>query len=87
MQLFSEWLTFSLEQQQRDLELYLAGLPDRREVVLENWVKLAPYRNLIPSPVRGVERRLYIADLTTLLDVLKNAPGAAAPDSDTSPPR
>lgn len=82
-ELFAEWLTFSLEQQKRDLELYLSGLPDDREVVLENWVKLAPYRNLIPSSVRTVDRRLYITDLTALLGVLKNAGGAGGSDPDT----
>ncbi|HUJ49958.1 MAG TPA: hypothetical protein VLW25_07150 [Bryobacteraceae bacterium] len=82
IQLFSEWLTFSLEQQKADLELYLSGLPDNRDLVLENWVKLAPYRNLIPSSVRGVERRLYITDLTALLAVLKNAGAGGVPDPD-----
>ncbi|HLG96104.1 MAG TPA: hypothetical protein VKX49_07320 [Bryobacteraceae bacterium] len=76
-QIFSEWLTFNLEQQKTDLELYLSGLPDRREVVLQNWVNLAPYRNLIPGSVRGPDRRLYISDLTTLLELLRTAAGGA----------
>ena len=80
LQIFDEWLTFNLEQQESDLELYLAGLPDPRATVLENWIKLAPYRNLIPASVRGVERRLYIEDLTTLLEALKSAAGAGGPD-------
>jgi len=80
--LFSGWLTFSLEQQKADLELYLSGLPDNRDLVLENWIRLAPYRNLIPSSVRGVERRLYITDLTALLAVLKNAGAGGVPDPD-----
>lgn len=82
VQIFSEWLTFSLEQQKADLDLFLSGLPDDRQVVLQNWINLAPYRNLIPSSVRGPDRRLYISDLTALLEVLKNAAGAAAPDPD-----
>ncbi len=82
VQLFSEWLTFSLEQQKADLDVYLSGLPDNRDLVLENWIKLAPYRNLIPSSVRGVERRLYITDLTALLAVLKNAGAGGVPDPD-----
>jgi hypothetical protein len=82
LQIFMEWLTFNLEQQKTDLEAYLEGLPDDRATVLENWIKLAPYRNLIPGSVRGVERRLYIADLTALLEVFKNAADAAGPDRD-----
>ena len=80
LKLFSEWLTFNLEQQKTDLESYLSGLPDKREVVLGNWIKLAPYRNLIPSSVRGVERKLYISDLIALLRVLRNAAGGGGPD-------
>ena len=79
--IFNAWLTFSLDQQKADLDVYLSGLPDKRDVVLENWIKLAPYRNLIPGSVRGVERRLYISDLTALLGVLKNG-AAAVPDPD-----
>ena len=80
IQLFAEWLTFNLEQQKADLDLYLSGLPDNREIVLENWLKLAPYRNLIPSSVRGIERRLYITDLTALLVVLRSGAAGAGPD-------
>jgi len=82
LQIFMEWLTFNLEQQKADLEVYLQGLPDDRATVLENWIKLAPYRNLIPGSIRGVERRLYIADLTALLEVFRNVAGAAGPDRD-----
>jgi len=81
-QIFDEWLTFNLEQQTRDLEIYLASLPDTRQTVLESWINLSPYRNLIPASVQGVERRLYIKDLTTLLEVLKGAGGAGARDRD-----
>ena len=79
-QLFQEWLKFNLEQQKADLELYIAGLFENRRTVIENWLKLAPYRNLIPAAVRGVERRLYVSDLMTLLELLKNEYGAAGPD-------
>ncbi len=82
LQIFTEWLTFNLEQQKTDLEVYLEGLPDDRATVLENWIKLAPYRNLIPGSIRGVERKLYITDLTALLEVFKNAAGAAGPGRD-----
>jgi len=77
LQIFTEWLTFNLEQQKADLEVYLDGLPDDRATVVENWIKLAPYRNLIPGSVRGVERRLYVTDLTAVLEVFRNAAGDA----------
>ncbi len=73
---FKEWLTCNLEQQKTDIELYIAGLPDEPRQVIQTWLKLSPYRNLIPASVRGVERRLYIDDLTVVLEVLKNVYGA-----------
>jgi len=85
LQLFAEWLTFNLEQQKADLDLYLSGLPDKRDIVLENWMKLVPYRNLIPSSVRGIERRLYITDLTALLVVLRGGGADAGLDQDALP--
>jgi hypothetical protein len=72
MDVFTDWLSFDLEQQKADLDLYVSGLFEDKKLVIENWTRLAPYRYLIPASVRGVERRLYIADLTALLEVLKN---------------
>ena len=55
-QLFAEWLGFRVEQQKADLDLYISGLLEDKRTVVETWLKLAPYRNLIPTTVRGVER-------------------------------
>jgi len=79
---FAEWLTFNLEQQKADLDLYLAGLFEDKRLVVETWVRLAPYKNLVPASVRGVERRLYINDLTALVELFRNVYGVAAPDPD-----
>lgn len=79
---FAEWLTFNLEQQKADLDLYLAGLFEDRRVVIETWVRLAPYQNLIPASIRSVERRLYINDLTALIELFRNVYAVAAPDPD-----
>jgi len=79
---FAEWLTFNLEQQKADLDLYLAGLFEDKRLVVETWVRLAPYQNLVPASVRAVERRLYINDLAALMELFRNAYGVAAPDPD-----
>jgi hypothetical protein len=79
---FAEWLTFNLEQQKADLDLYLAGLFEDKRAVIETWVRLAPYQNLVPASIRGVERRLYIADLTALMELFRNVHAVAAPDPD-----
>ena len=81
-QAFAEWLRFNLEQQKADLDLYLSGLYEDKRTILETWLKLAPYRNVIPSSVRGVARHLYLADLTALIDLLKNEYAVAVPDPD-----
>ena len=79
---FAEWLSFNLEQQKADLDLYISALFEDKRVVIENWIRLTPYRNLLPASVRGVERRLYIADFTALLELFKAAYGVAVPDPD-----
>src|SRR5579862_6299956 len=72
---FREWLTFNLEQQQADLELYLSGLEGEKRTILANWLELAPYRNFIPITARPVEKRFYLADIKALLKVMGNAHG------------
>jgi hypothetical protein len=79
---FAEWISFNIEQQKADLDLYIAGLFEDKRVVVENWIRLAPYRNLPPASVKGMERRLYLADFTALLDLLKAANGVEAADPD-----
>lgn len=79
---FAEWLSFNIEQQKADLDLYISGLFEDKRQVIETWLRLAPYRNLLPTSVRGVERRLYLADFTALLELLKNVSGASVSDPD-----
>lgn len=81
-QAFQQWLSFTLQQQRADLEMYLAGLNGNLRTILETWTRVAPYRSLAPTSVREVERRLYVADLETILELLKNECGVACPDPD-----
>ncbi len=79
---FAEWLAFNIEEQKADLDFYISSLLEDKRVVIDTWIRLAPYRNLPPASVRGVERRLYIADFTALLELFKAAYGVAEPDPD-----
>lgn len=79
---FEQWLCFSLEQQKADLDLYLASLDTDKRTLLDTWLRLAPYRSLVPVSAREVERKLYLADLETLLELLKNEYDVAGPDPD-----
>lgn len=79
---FNEWLNFSLEQQKADLELYMTEIPGSRRAVLENWVRLMPYRNLAPAAARPVERTLFLTDVEAVLSLLTNEYGVAFRDPD-----
>ena len=81
-QSFGEWIGFNLERQKTDLDLYLSQFYENKVQVLETWLRLTPYRNLVPNSVRGIERRLYLADLEALLELLKNEYGVSSPDPD-----
>ena len=60
-QAFTEWLSFDIEQQKADLDLYISALFEDKRTVLETWVRLSPYRNLLPSSARSMEKRLYLS--------------------------
>jgi hypothetical protein len=79
---FSQWLCLKLEAQKADLDLYLSELEGDRPAILDTWIRLQPYRNLVPAGVRQVERELYMADLETILALLKGEYGVAEPDPD-----
>jgi hypothetical protein len=81
-QAFSEWLCLNLERQKSDLDLYLSGLTRDRRRILGTWIRLRPYANLVPSRARQVERDLYMADLETILELLKREYGVVSPDRD-----
>ncbi len=77
---FSEWLSYMLEQQKADLDLYLSSLEGPRRETLEAWAQLRPYTHYMPSTSRAVERRLFLSDLETLLELLRNEHGVVSPD-------
>lgn len=79
---FAEWLSYNMEQQKADIDLYISALFEDKRTVIETWIRLAPYKNLPPASVRGFERRLYLTDFTTLLELFKSAYGVSAPDPD-----
>jgi hypothetical protein len=79
---FSQWLCFTLEEQKADLDLYLSALAGNKRGILEAWLQLTPYRNLVPAAVRRAEKQLYLTDLEALLELLKNEYGVASPDPD-----
>lgn len=69
---FRDWLELRLEHQKADLALYFSDLPTDRKTLVETWLRLAPYRNLIPAQARQAEKDLFLADLESLLRTLRN---------------
>lgn len=79
---FKEWLTFNLAQQKADLDLYLTGLVDERAAVIDTWLRLNPYRNLVPVAARSADQDLFLVDFRAVLEILRNEYGVAVPDPD-----
>ncbi len=78
-QVFSEWLNLNLEQQKGDLEEYLSGLEEDVDALVATWIRLAPYRNLIPPRAREVEKKLYLSDFEIVMELLKFDHGVGDP--------
>jgi hypothetical protein len=82
IQTFSEWLCLNLEQQKTDLVLYLSALMDERRRVIETWLRIEPFRMMIPSSATKAETELYQSDFRILLGLLKNEYGVSEPGRD-----
>lgn len=80
VQAFDEWLCFNLEEQKADLDLFLSSELGNKRAVVETWLSVRTYRTFIPSSAKTRERRLYLADIEALIELLKNVHGGGAPD-------
>ncbi|MFL6414076.1 MAG: hypothetical protein ACJ74Y_00160 [Bryobacteraceae bacterium] len=79
--IFREWVDYTLERKKADIELYIRGLDsvDPSELV-DAWLRLTPYKNLVPTAIRGPEREQHISDFEAILGLLRNVYGVASPD-------
>ena len=76
---FAEWLGFNLEAQKADLDLYFSEQGADRATIVDTWMRLASYRNLLPASADILQRKLYLVDLEAILTLLKNEYGVAGP--------
>ena len=80
-EIFNEWVSFPLERKKTDIELYIESIPqvDRNELI-DAWLRLRPYKNLVPASIQGPEREKHTSDFEAILGLLKNVYGVASPD-------
>src|ERR1700685_2518161 len=78
---FTEWIAYPLEKKMTDVERYIDGIDDvDRGELIDAWLRLTPYKNLVPASIQGPERRKHISDFEAILGLLKNVYGVASPD-------
>ena len=79
--IFTEWVSYPLERKKTDIERYIAGIDqvDRAELI-DAWLRLTPYKNLVPGSIQGPERQKHISDFEAILGLLKNVYGVPSPD-------
>jgi hypothetical protein len=80
-QIFKEWIGFPLERKKADIELYIARIQqvDRGDLI-DAWLRLTPYKNLVPASIQGPEREKHASDFEAILGLLKNVYGVASPN-------
>ena len=77
---FQDWLSLSVREKKNDLDTYLSSIDDNKRLVVETWLRIMTFRNLLPGAARGVEADLFVADFRVLLELLRSEYGAAEPD-------
>jgi hypothetical protein len=79
--IFREWVNLTLERKKSDIERYIKGLDSLEPAdLIDAWLRLTPYKNLVPGAIRGPEREKHISDVEAILGLLKNVYGVASPD-------
>lgn len=79
--IFADWMSFPLEKKKADIELYICGIEqvDKAELI-DAWLRLTPYKNLVPAAIQGPERQKHVSDFEAILGLLKNVYGVPSPD-------
>ena len=79
--IFQEWVASPLGEQKADLDLYISTIePIAKADLVDAWLRLTPYKNLVPASIQGPERQKHVSDFVAILGLLKNVYGVASPD-------
>lgn len=80
-QIFKSWISFPLERKKEDIEMYIAEIDQVAQIdLLDAWLRLTPYKNLVPASIQGPEREKHASDFEAILGLLKNVYGVASPN-------
>ncbi len=79
-EIFREWVTYTLERKKADVETYINTLDIDHADLIDAWLRLTPYKNLVPGSIQGPERQKHVSDFEAILGLLKNVYGVASPD-------
>ncbi len=80
---FREWVSFSLERKMQDVNSYISAIQQvNSSELIDAWLRLTPYKNLVPLSIQGPERAKHISDFEVILGLLKNTYGVSDPGQD-----
>lgn len=78
---FRQWIAYPLERKMADVKAYISGLgPINKEQLIDAWLRLTPYKYLVPPAIQGPERQKHVSDFEAILGLLRNVYGVASPD-------
>ncbi len=78
--IFNEWMLCPLENKMSDVQHYISALTDVDRIQLvDAWLRLTPYKYLVPASIQGPERQRHVSDFEAILGLLKNVYGVASP--------
>ncbi len=81
--LYRDWIGSPLELKMADVQRYITSLTSVDRVqLIDAWLRLTPYKNLVPPAIQGPDRQRHISDFEAILGLLKNVYGVASPDAD-----
>lgn len=69
---FEEWLVLRQIDQKSEAEDYLSGLTGDKREIIASWLALKPFSAWVPAESRDIERDLFLADLSSVVESLRS---------------
>ena len=80
-EIFTEWVSHPLERKKADIEMYIAGIEGVDHAgLIDAWLRLTPYKNLVPASIQGPERQKHVSDFEAILGLRRNVYGVSSPN-------